>query len=147
MNEPLFIWRTDATGDAEIGRDAGWKDRRAGRHGLITSETAHPCLTLRDPMRFYRHAPRWPTTTSSRIDRPGRSRPLLRIVLVRSCAYLGIAFATSCKNDVLVVTTSAGSADRRKRLKAWVCASSNGGSVMDAVSLQGVVNHWRQHLR
>jgi len=54
-------------------------------------------------------------------DRTGqeRSRPLLRIVLdsqlrlpVDSC------MASSCREDVLVITTSAGSPERRKRLEA-----------------------------
>jgi len=54
-------------------------------------------------------------------DRSGlpRSRPLLRIVLdsqlrLPTDSYL----ARSCQNDVLVVTTSAASAERRKRLEA-----------------------------
>jgi diaminohydroxyphosphoribosylaminopyrimidine deaminase/5-amino-6-(5-phosphoribosylamino)uracil reductase len=54
-------------------------------------------------------------------DRTGeeRSRPLLRIVLDSQLRLpLESRLATSCRSDVLVVTTSAGSAERRKRLEA-----------------------------
>ena len=54
-------------------------------------------------------------------DRTGeeRSRPLLRIILdsqLRTPAESQMV--VSCKNDLLVVTTSAASAERRKRLEA-----------------------------
>ena len=54
-------------------------------------------------------------------DRTGeeRSRPLLRIILDSQLRLpLESCLATSCRGDVLVVTTSAGSAERRKRLEA-----------------------------
>ena len=54
-------------------------------------------------------------------DRMGeeRSRPLLRIVLDSQLRLPPESrLATSCRGDVLVVTTSAGSAERRKRLEA-----------------------------
>jgi diaminohydroxyphosphoribosylaminopyrimidine deaminase/5-amino-6-(5-phosphoribosylamino)uracil reductase len=53
-------------------------------------------------------------------DRTGldRSRPLLRIVLDSQLRLPAESkLASSCKDDVLVVTTSAGSAERRKRLE------------------------------
>ena len=53
-------------------------------------------------------------------DRTGleRSRPLLRIVLDSQLRLPAESkLASSCNNDVLVVTTSAGSAERRKRLE------------------------------
>jgi len=54
-------------------------------------------------------------------DRTGeeRSRPLLRIVLDSLLRLpLESSLVRSCKNDVLAVTTSAGSPERRKRLEA-----------------------------
>lgn len=54
-------------------------------------------------------------------DRTGleRSRPLLRIVADSQLRLPSESnLVTSCNNDVLVVTTSAASADRRKRLEA-----------------------------
>jgi diaminohydroxyphosphoribosylaminopyrimidine deaminase / 5-amino-6-(5-phosphoribosylamino)uracil reductase len=54
-------------------------------------------------------------------DRTGqeRSRPLLRIVLDSQLRLPAESkMVTSCKNDVMVVTTSAGSAERRKRLES-----------------------------
>ena len=54
-------------------------------------------------------------------DRSGkeRARPLLRIVLDSQLRLPPDShMATSCENDVLVVTTSAGSAERRGRLEA-----------------------------
>ncbi|MEP6962949.1 MAG: RibD family protein, partial [Acidobacteriota bacterium] len=54
-------------------------------------------------------------------DRTGqeRSRPLLRIVLDSQLRLpLESYLVTSSKQDVLAITTSAGSADRRKRLEA-----------------------------
>jgi diaminohydroxyphosphoribosylaminopyrimidine deaminase / 5-amino-6-(5-phosphoribosylamino)uracil reductase len=54
-------------------------------------------------------------------DRTGeeRSRPLLRIVLDSQLRLpVESKMVASCKDDVLVVTTSAGSVDRRKRLES-----------------------------
>lgn len=54
-------------------------------------------------------------------DRTGeeRSRPLLRIVLDSQLRIpVESHMVTTCKNDVLVVTTSAGSPERRKKLEA-----------------------------
>jgi len=54
-------------------------------------------------------------------DRSGRprSRPLLRIVLDSQLRLPADShMARSCKNDVLIVTTSAASAERRRRLEA-----------------------------
>ena len=54
-------------------------------------------------------------------DRTGeeRSRPLLRIVLDSQLRLPAESrMVTSCRNDVLVVTTSAASAERRKRLES-----------------------------
>ena len=54
-------------------------------------------------------------------DRTGeeRSRPLLRIVLDSQLRLPPDSqMVTSCRNDVLVVTTSAASAERRQRLEA-----------------------------
>jgi diaminohydroxyphosphoribosylaminopyrimidine deaminase/5-amino-6-(5-phosphoribosylamino)uracil reductase len=54
-------------------------------------------------------------------DRTGlqRSRPLLRIIADSQLRLpLESNLVTSCKNDVLVVTTSAASSERRKRLEA-----------------------------
>ncbi len=54
-------------------------------------------------------------------DRTGleRSRPLLRIVLDSQLRLPSESrMATSCQGDVMVVTTSAGSAERRKRLES-----------------------------
>jgi diaminohydroxyphosphoribosylaminopyrimidine deaminase/5-amino-6-(5-phosphoribosylamino)uracil reductase len=75
-------------------------------------------------------------------DRTGmeRSRPLLRIVLDSQLRLPSEShLASSCKGDVLVVTTSAGSVERRKRLERMgvrveVLEGSDG-----RVSIQAVV--------
>jgi diaminohydroxyphosphoribosylaminopyrimidine deaminase/5-amino-6-(5-phosphoribosylamino)uracil reductase len=75
-------------------------------------------------------------------DRSGleRSRPLLRIVLDSQLRLSSESrLVTSCDNDVLVVTTSAGSPDRRRRLESMgvrveVLEGSDGRA-----SLQGAV--------
>jgi diaminohydroxyphosphoribosylaminopyrimidine deaminase/5-amino-6-(5-phosphoribosylamino)uracil reductase len=75
-------------------------------------------------------------------DRTGeeRSRPLLRIVLDSLLRLPPESrLATSCKNDVLVVTTSAASPERRKRLETMGVRVEVLENRDGRASLQGVV--------
>ena len=76
-------------------------------------------------------------------DRSGleRSRPLLRIVLDSQLRLPSESrLATSCNSDVLVVTTSAGSLDRRRRLESMGVRIEVLERTDGRVSLEGVVD-------
>jgi diaminohydroxyphosphoribosylaminopyrimidine deaminase/5-amino-6-(5-phosphoribosylamino)uracil reductase len=91
--------------------------------GWITSETARAHVqTLRHRSDAILTGIGTVLTDDPRLnDRTGeeRSRPLLRIVLDSQLRLPPEShLAASCQNDVLVVTTSAASAERRKRLES-----------------------------
>jgi diaminohydroxyphosphoribosylaminopyrimidine deaminase/5-amino-6-(5-phosphoribosylamino)uracil reductase len=113
---PLVTLKAALTLDGKIAApedNAGWiTSETARRHVQTLRHRSDAILTgigtvLADDCRL--------------TDRSGleRSRPLLRIVLdsllrLPSESWL----ATSCENDVMVVTTSAASSDRRRRLES-----------------------------
>jgi diaminohydroxyphosphoribosylaminopyrimidine deaminase/5-amino-6-(5-phosphoribosylamino)uracil reductase len=113
---PLVVLKAALTLDGKIGApddNQGWITSEAARaHVQTLRHRSDAILTgigtvLADDCRL--------------TDRSGeeRSRPLLRIVLDSLLRIPAESkMVTSCREDVLVVTTSAASADRRKRLES-----------------------------
>src|ERR1700722_3081886 len=134
---PLVTLKAAVTLDGKIGApddNAGWITSESARNHVQTLRHRSDAIltgigtVLADDCRL--------------TDRSGleRSRPLLRIVLDSQLRLPSESrLATSSKGDVMVVTTSAGSLDRRRRLESMgvrveVLEGSDG-----RVSLQGVV--------
>ncbi|MGH9524390.1 MAG: bifunctional diaminohydroxyphosphoribosylaminopyrimidine deaminase/5-amino-6-(5-phosphoribosylamino)uracil reductase RibD [Terriglobales bacterium] len=139
---PLVTLKSAVTLDGKI---AAPEDGTPGyTPGWITSETARLHVqTLRHRSDAILTGIGTALADDCRLtDRSGldRSRPLLRIVLDSQLRLPSESqLVTSCNSDVLVVTTSAASPDRRRRLESMgvrveVLESSDG-----RVSLQGVV--------
>ncbi len=138
---PLVTLKAALTLDGKI---AAPDDGVSGPTGWITSEVA------RAHVQTVRHKADAILTGIGTViaddcrmtDRTGleRSRPLMRIVLDSQLRLpLDSQLVTSCQNDVLVVTTSAASDERRKKLEAAgvrvdVCERNDG-----RVDLPGVV--------
>ena len=135
---PLVTLKAAVTLDGKIGApddNAGWiTSEQARAHVQTLRHRSDAILTgigtvLADDCRL--------------TDRSGleRSRPLLRIVLDSQLRLPSESrLATYCNSDVLVVTTSAGSIDRRRRLESMgvrveVLERSDG-----RVSLEGVAD-------
>jgi diaminohydroxyphosphoribosylaminopyrimidine deaminase/5-amino-6-(5-phosphoribosylamino)uracil reductase len=134
---PLVTLKAALTLDGKI---AAPEDNR----GWITSETA------REHVQTLRHRSDAILTGIGTVladdcrltDRSGlpRSRPLLRIVVDSQLRLPADSqMARSCRNDVLVVTTSAGSSERRRRLEALGVRIEVLERTDGRVSLEGVV--------
>ena len=137
IGRPLVTLKAAVTLDGKIGAPED-------NAGFITSETARAHVqTLRHRSDAILTGIGTVLADDCRLtDRSGleRSRPLLRIVLDSQLRLPSESrLVTSSDNDVLVVTTSAGSLDRRRRLESMgvrveVLEGSDG-----RVSLQSVV--------
>ena len=139
---PLVTLKAAVTLDGKI---AAPDDGISGQPtGWITSETARAHVqTIRHSSDAILTGIGTVLTDDCRMtDRTGseRSRPLLRVIADSQLRLpLESQLVTSCKNDVLVVTTSAASSERRKKLEAEgvrieVCERNDG-----RVDLPGVV--------
>lgn len=141
--KPLVILKAAVTLDGKIaapddgvsGQPTGWITSEVARaHVQTVRHRADAILTgigtvLADDCRM--------------TDRTGleRSRPLLRIVADSQLRLpLESNLVTSCKNDVLVVTTSAASSDRRKRLEAAGVRVEVSERADGRVHLEGIVD-------
>jgi len=134
---PLVTLKAALTLDGKIAApedNAGW----------ITSETARAHVqTLRHRSDAILTGIGTVLADDCRLtDRSGleRSRPLLRIVLDSQLRLPSDSrLATSCNNDLLVVTTSAASPERRKRLESMGARVEVLERTDGRASLQGVV--------
>ncbi|MCU1340005.1 MAG: 5-amino-6-(5-phosphoribosylamino)uracil reductase / diaminohydroxyphosphoribosylaminopyrimidine [Bryobacterales bacterium] len=139
---PLVTLKAAVTLDGKIGAP---EDGAPGyTPGWITSETARAHVqTLRHRSDAILTGIGTVLADDCRLtDRSGldRSRPLLRIVLDSQLRLPSESrLVTSCHNDVLVVTTSASSADRRRRLENMGLRVEVLERTDGRASLQGVV--------
>ncbi len=143
LGRPLVTLKAAVTLDGKI---AAPEDGMPGyTPGWITSETA------REHVQMLRHRHDAIMTGIGTVladdcrltDRSGleRSRPLLRIVLDSQLRLPpDSALATSCQNDVLVVTTSAASPDRRRKLESMGVHVEILERTDGRASLQGVID-------
>jgi len=134
---PLVMLKAAVTLDGKIGApddNAGWITSESARQHVQTLRHRSDAIltgigtVLADDCRL--------------TDRSGleRSRPLLRIVLDSQLRLPSESrLATSCNSDVLIVTTSAASQDRRRRLESMGVRVEVLERTDGRASLQGVV--------